>query len=295
MSRGTGRTGVPPVHPSCPHPSRRQGPLRDAATVAAGSSRRLASSARPPGFASSLGYGRRLTPTVLPGPFARSGATAGLAPLAKPSETIGPSPTGRLIALPTPSRRPPTRANATAIPPEELRGYSSANGQPPTKAPSIEEGAFVHVPSIGSAGPVQHTPHPCISEDAGPRQAPRRPSWAGLSAVLLTSERDEAELVVEEGDVSRGVEGDVRGAIVLWIFAPGVPHRGSGRPERLPFISSPRQAGGMERSGHSCWAQSPTRSASRGSCTGRSTQSAASVPVHPVWVRQRMISPSRIP
>ncbi len=55
--------------------------LWGAASVAAGSA--VASRARlwPPGFASSLGPTRRLTPTGLPGPFAHSGARTGLAPL----------------------------------------------------------------------------------------------------------------------------------------------------------------------------------------------------------------------
>jgi hypothetical protein len=48
-------------------------------------------------------------------------------------------------------------------------------------------------------------------------------------------------------------------------FSLQVPLSGvAGRPERLPFISSPRLAGGKERSGHGCWAQSPNRSAISG-------------------------------
>jgi hypothetical protein len=77
--------------------------------------RRFAGSALPPGFASSLGPTRRLTPTGFPGPCAHSGARMGLAPLrSRPSRSGG--------------RLDPSRPG---------------HCPPHTKPPSIEEGGFV--------------------------------------------------------------------------------------------------------------------------------------------------------
>ena len=54
-----------------------------------------------------------------------------------------------------------------------------------------------------------------------------------------------------------------------------------GRPGRLPFISSPRLSGDMERSGHNCWAQSRERSAWSGIMQMSEPQAAVAVLVHP--------------
>jgi len=60
------------------------------------------------------------------------------------------------------------------------------------------------------------------------------------------------------------IQAVLRGPCLTLQFAEyrsSVPDPGFGQAERLPFISSPRVAGGMERSGHCRWAQSPSRSA----------------------------------
>ena len=91
--------------------------------------RRLAGSARPPVFASSLGPTRRLTPSRLPGPFAHSGARTGLAPLQEPPETIRRPPDAVITASRWNAIDPTTRRAAR---PTAQRAFSAAlrTGEP---------------------------------------------------------------------------------------------------------------------------------------------------------------------